>query len=70
MWDNLSAPDFLVSFFEGGKEVNPFLDFMPGILKQGCASVSLNALQASREMEIFRKVEPDEKLIDWIAATC
>jgi hypothetical protein len=27
--DNLSAPDFLAGFFDGGKEVNTFLDFMP-----------------------------------------
>ena len=29
MGDNLSAPDFLAGFFDGGKEVNAFLDFMP-----------------------------------------
>lgn len=42
--------------------------FFDGLSWNGeTGSVTLDALQTSREMEIFRKVEPAEKLI---VATC
>jgi hypothetical protein len=30
MWDDASAADFLAGIFNGGKELDPFFDFMPG----------------------------------------